>query len=61
MVGLMVFPMVLLTSVLIYSDLSRQKALPRRSILTPLLIVGVIYGLSLPWLVIYLLAILMGS
>jgi len=61
LVGLMVLPMVFFTGTMMYVELAKRRSGSRIRSLTWLFVFGVIYGLSLPWMLVWLLSYLLFS
>jgi uncharacterized iron-regulated membrane protein len=55
LVGLMILPMLLISGVMMWEDLANTKARNQRHFLKWLLVFAVIFGLSLPWAVAWLI------
>ena len=55
LVGLMILPMLLVSGAMMWEDFANTKARPKRHFLKWLLVFGVIFGLSLPWILVWLL------
>jgi hypothetical protein len=60
-IGVMIVLMALVTGALIVSDLSKSAERLNHRKLIPVLVLGAIYGLSLPWLLLRMLIYLIGS